>query len=178
MSDGTELSLLECYPEGVPEGFPVHLLGVHGGDMVETDADARAQIELVQAHLATLPQIDLPLTHYFTPDGVYARKIFMPKGSLVMGQVHLTGHLNIILQGDCTLFTTSGAKRIKAPCVFESSPGTKKMLYMNEDTIWMTTHVLPEQDTDGIEKQLAVTTYAEYEALTCAPSLIGEQECR
>lgn len=163
-----DLAMLSaCYPEGVPDGFPLALIAqaIHGGDMVETDADTRGKIELVQGELLELPQVDCPLTHFFTPDGVYARQIFMPRGALVMGRIHLTGHLNIILQGDCTLFTKDGPKRIRAPFVFESSPGTKKLLYINEDTLWLTTHVMPKMDIAVIENTLTVDSFAEYDAL-------------
>ncbi|NBR01299.1 MAG: hypothetical protein EBT97_12810, partial [Actinobacteria bacterium] len=45
-----------------------------------------------------LPDPDLPLWHAFAP-GAYARTIFIPAGTLVVGKIHKHAHLNILIRG-------------------------------------------------------------------------------
>ena len=54
------------------------------------------------------------LKHYFAPKSekygcsTYAREIFLPKGSFVVGKIHRHQHLNIISKGKVKVFTEFG----------------------------------------------------------------------
>lgn len=158
-----------CYPEGVPDGFPVDLFApipVMTGDknaLVERDAEMREKVERIEAFMLLQPQVEIPVQHFFSGDGVYGRQIFMPKGTLMTGRIHLHEHLNIILQGDVTMMTVDGPRRVKGPMSMVSAPGTKKIGYVNEDTIWMTVHATHDRDVKNIERTLTANSYAEYE---------------
>jgi hypothetical protein len=49
---------------------------------------------------------------------------------------------------------------------FISAPGTKRVVYAVEDTVWTTVHVSNETDLDKLETQLIAPTF---EALAAEP---------
>lgn len=101
---------------------------------------------------------DMPVTHHFAP-GIYLREILMKAGTRVVGKMHKTVHLNIITKGDVSVMTRTGKVRLTVkdkPIVFVSQPGVKKVLYIHEDTIWLTPHVTDETDLEKLEAELIV----------------------
>lgn len=92
-----------------------------------------------------MPRIECPVTHYHPP-GVYCRQIFMPKGVFVVGHVHKTEHINIVIQGHARVLMNGQVFDIQAPMNFISKEGVRKVLFILEDTIWMTVH--PTEETD------------------------------
>ncbi len=113
---------------------------------------------------------DCKLTHYFAPpiEGIshttYARELFMPKGSVVIGKIHKHSHINIISQGVVSVVTEHGTKRMEAPCTFISEVGLKRAVYIEEDTVWTTIHLTKfskEADMKMIEKEVIAESYDE-----------------
>jgi hypothetical protein len=112
--------------------------------------------------------INLPLRH-FTADDVYVREIFMPAGSLVVGKVHLHEHLNIISTGLVSCYTEEGCIEIRGHHILKSEPGTKRALFVKEDTIWSTIHKkrwgdIPPNNEKDINKFYVVETYEEFDS--------------
>lgn len=110
------------------------------------------------------------LKHYFTPKdkkygcSTYAREIFLPKGSFVIGKIHRHQHLNFISKGKVKVFTEFGEKYFEAPCTFVSEVGLKRAVYAEEDTIWTTIHLTEfenESDLEKIEDEVISPTYDE-----------------
>lgn len=114
----------------------------------------------VEKQIKQLPQIELPLKHEFAP-GVYARSMFIPKGTILAGKIHKYAHFNVVLKGDIEILTEHGVKRIKAPAMFVSPAGIKRAGYAYEDTVWVTIHATDETDPDKIEAAVTVDDYAE-----------------
>lgn len=129
----------------------------------ESELVIREKIARLESVLSEMEQIDLPLKHTFTT-GIYAREIFIPKGSVVVGKIHRHNHLNFISSGDVTVLTKDGLKRIVGPCTMISTSGTKRALYAHEDTIWTTIHANPNEERD-IEKLEELTIAKNYDAL-------------
>ena len=101
-----------------------------------------------------------PLKHTFV-DGAYVREITMPKGMLLTSKIHKICHPYFILKGDVSVLTEEGVKRIKAPYSGITQPGTKRVLYMHEETVWTTVHVTKETDLEKIEQEIIAKTYDE-----------------
>ena len=101
-----------------------------------------------------------PLKHTFV-DGAYVREITMPKGMLLTSKIHKICHPYFILKGDVSVLTEEGVKRIKAPYSGITQPGTKRVLYMHEETVWTTVHVTKETDLKKIEKEIIAESYDE-----------------
>jgi len=110
------------------------------------------------------------LTHTFTPLQeefgccTYARQMFIPKGTLIIGKIHRHAHLNFIMQGRVKVSTEFGQKELVAPCSFVSEVGLKRAVLAEEDTIWVTVHLTKftsEQDLDKMEDEIIAPNYEE-----------------
>lgn len=121
----------------------------------------RAKVNQVEAFMLTLPQVTLKVVHHFS-DGLYARELHIPKGTILTGKIHKTRNLNIMLQGDLSVLTPEGVKRVQAPFTIVSPPGTKRIAYAHEDTIWTTIHATEETDLAKIEEQFIAQHDQEY----------------
>ena len=131
----------------------------------------------------TLP--DCKLTHYFTPMdetygcGTYARQMFIPKDTLIIGKIHRHQHLNFIMQGEVKVFTEFGTKEYKAPCVFISEIGLKRSVYAVEDTIWVTVHQtkhLGEENLSKMEEEVIAPNYEELGLISSTKELLKLNE--
>jgi hypothetical protein len=99
--------------------------------------------------MRTMPQIELQTDHYFA-DGMYARVLFRPAGTLIVGKVHKKEHFYIIAKGCVQV----GKEVYKAGTVIVSSPGTKRAVLALEDSICMTIHRTKKRKLEHIERQL------------------------
>lgn len=135
-----------------------------------TPAQIRERLDALEAQMRTYPQVDIPPRHYFAK-GLYAREITIPRGTLLTGKIHTTQHINIISRGDITVLTEQGPKRVTAPCTLISPPGTKRLGYAHEETVWTTIHANPDDltDPDVLESILITPVYLVEEAV--CPSL-------
>lgn len=90
------------------------------------------------------------LRHTFTP-GLYTREIFMPKGALVVSRIHLFEHPFVVSQGKVSVFDGEQVVTIHGHYQGITKPGTKRLLYCHEDTIWTTFHVTDKKTFDEID---------------------------
>ena len=102
-------------------------------------------VQLIKDNLASgyLYTPEMPTTHHFS-DNIYCREIFMPAGSVVVGKKHATRHLNIVLSGECVVWTVHGKKNLKAGMIFESLAGEQKVVLMKTDVRFLTIHYNPD----------------------------------
>lgn len=103
--------------------------------------------------LAQYPPVEMPLTHTFTP-GLYVRTIFMPKGTMLTSKIHKTEHQFIITQGTVTVRCGETVETYVAPYHGITKPGTRRALFIHEDTVWTTFHPTTETDLEKIEAEL------------------------
>jgi hypothetical protein len=100
-----------------------------------------------------------PLKHTFG-DGLYIREITMPKGMTLTSKIHKTTHPYFIIKGDVSVMTQDGPIRLKAPHWGITEAGTKRILYMHEETVWVTVHATKEVEySEKIEEELIAETY-------------------
>lgn len=136
----------------------------------DTPAQFRGSIFRLQDTLDGMTEhhIDLPLNHYFAP-GSYAREIFIPAGSVVVGKIHKHGHLNIISRGHGIVATEFGRVTYDArerPYTFVSEPGTKRAVHAQSDTIWTTFHVTEQTSPEAVEEEIIAKSYDDLDKLT------------
>lgn len=111
---------------------------------------------LEEAMLQGAPVVNLPLVHRFT-HGLYIREIFMPAGTLLTSKIHKTQHPFVILKGKVSvLIPGEDVAHLEAPHFGITQPGTRRLLYIHEDTTWLTFHPNPEdvEDLEQIEERL------------------------
>lgn len=116
---------------------------------------SREQIEDFQRELLKLPQAEVETEHYFA-DGMYLRKVSRKAGTCVVGKVHKKEHFFMVIQGEMTFWSEGGMKRVIAPYIWTSKPGTKRITYAHTDAIAMTVHKIncESRDIEEIEKEL------------------------
>lgn len=128
----------------------------------------RAKLYALQAAATELPEVDMPLQHVFAP-GVYARTIFIPAGTFVVGKIHKHQHLNILSTGSVSVMTEQGGiEDFTGPLTMVSPAGCKRALYTHTDTVWTTIHLTNETDLEKIEDFVIAKTYDEYEQFLLA----------
>ena len=92
--------------------------------------------------------------HRFTP-GMYIRQIFIPARTILTSRIHLTEHPFVISKGDISVWTKeTGTMRFKAPYSGLTKPGTRRLLFAHDDTIWTTFHATDETDVKKIEETI------------------------
>jgi hypothetical protein len=105
-----------------------------------------------------------PLVHSFG-DGCYIRQIFMPKGTLIVSKIHKVTHPYFVMTGKASVATENGVEVIKAPYHGITQAGTKRVLYIHEDMVWITVHVTKETDLKKIEEEIIAKDFNEYDEL-------------
>lgn len=113
------------------------------------------QIRVLEAAIGELPPAELVETHHFA-EGIYGRELFIPAGTVLTGKVHRFATLNILAQGDISVTTPEGVKRIQAPAVFVSPPGCKKVGFAHTDSVWINVHPSRIQDLAALESKFIV----------------------
>ena len=111
-----------------------------------------------------LQEPEMPLWHAFAP-GAYARTIFIPAGTLVVGKIHKHAHLNILIRGRVSVATEEGPMELEAPRVMTSKAGTKRVVYAHTAVLWTTIHLTNKTDIAEIEDEIIAKSYDEYDAL-------------
>lgn len=123
---------------------------------------AEVLVDLEQAVLA-MPQLDLAsVTKHYFGGGMYARELYMPKGSVVTGKIHLKEHLCHISFGDVTIVEAGKRTRVRGPYTFVGEPGSKRALYMHENTLWTAFHVTDATTVEECEATLVSNDYKAY----------------
>lgn len=130
-------------------------------EITKTKEQRRADIQRAQEAILSMPQIENNPKHYFG-GGMYARELFMPKGSAVIGKIHNKEHLVIISYGEVIVTTDDGTEHLKGPCTFVGKPGSKRALYMIEDTLWTAIHTTDAQTVEDAEAHLVSDDYEQY----------------
>ena len=136
-----------------------------GALTVHEAAKLRGTIFAIEDFVGKQPQVEFPITHHFSKN-IYAREMFIPKGSLLVGKIHKFQNMNIISQGHVSFFSVDGAVHVKAPHSFVASPGVKRVIYAHEDSVWTTIHGTDETDLKRIEAIFIAKSYDEVETIT------------
>ena len=114
-------------------------------------------------HVVTESKI-APIKHTFA-DGIYVRQMDMKQGGVVVGAIHKHLHVWFLLTGHVTIATEDTTEDYIAPCYVVSTPGVKRVILANENSIFVNIHKNPSntKDLDVLEKQIVALNYKEYE---------------
>lgn len=89
----------------------------------------------------------MPLKHEFV-DGVYARSMFIPAGTVLTGAVHSKDCFTVIRYGDLIIYTEDGMKQVKAGDMIPSKAGIKRAGLAITDTYITGFMANPTNETD------------------------------
>lgn len=134
----------------------------------------RQKLYQLQEAVGELEHVECPLQHVFAP-GAYARTMFIPAGTVIVGKIHKHAHLNILSQGTvCVMTETEGDRQLTGPLTMVSPPGTKRAVYAVTDAVWTTVHLVQSMDLEEIEKEVIAKTYEEYEQFALGESRLKQ----
>jgi hypothetical protein len=97
--------------------------------------------------------LELEVKHHFS-EGLYARELFIPAGVCLVGALHKTTHLYMVVKGRCKVSSQFGNLDIEAPFMGETIPGTKRVIYAETDCVWIGFHPTNLTDVDEIGRQI------------------------
>ena len=117
----------------------------------------REQVQQIEDMMQGMPPAFLPIKHYFA-NGMYAREMTMPAGTIVTGAIHKTTHFCILSQGRVHVMSEDGIEELVAPAIIISQPGTKRAIHALEDTVWTNIHATNETDLDKLVEELTEST--------------------
>jgi len=105
-----------------------------------------------------------PLKHTFA-DGIYVRQMSMDANSVVVGAIHKHLHVWFLLTGHISVITEDTTEDYVAPCYVVATPGTKRVIKANKQSIFVNIHKNPtnSQNIDWLEKEIVAKDFKEYE---------------
>jgi len=116
--------------------------------------DHKRKMDIFESEVAKLPQVNLPLVHRFT-DGMYIREIYMPAGTVVTSRTHKTQHPFVVAQGVVDVIDEEGRiERIMAPYLGITQAGTRRVLRVLDDCVWITFHATDKKDPVEISNEI------------------------
>ncbi len=104
-----------------------------------------------------------PLTHDFA-DQLYIRRMDMVAGSVVVGAIHNHKHVWFLLTGKLSIYSNNKLEDYVAPCYVVSEPGTKRLIYAHEQSIFVNVHKNPSntKNIEELEKEIVSFTEEEF----------------
>lgn len=114
----------------------------------------REAILRLEDEVLKLPQVNLGTTHVLS-GGCYARSILVPAGCVLTGATHKKDHINVV-QGDITVSTDGGMRRLTGQHTFATRAGMKRAGYAHSETIWTTIVHTDKTVVDEIEADIVL----------------------
>jgi hypothetical protein len=129
------------------------------------------EILRIEQELLQMPQVELPIEHYQI-DGVYARSMFIPAGTILTGKIHNFESIAILAKGRIRITNGTESYIISEGHIMVDKPGVKRLGYAETDVIFITVHRTDNIEIEAIEKELVSATFEEYQQqlLLGAPS--------
>jgi len=101
-------------------------------------------------------------------NGLYGRRLFIPKGSFITGALHKNDYIDIFISGDITLksYFANGeieeVTRVNEFQFMEGKAGRKRVGYAHEDTVWLTVDPTNEVSIEEAREEVAVMSHTDY----------------
>ena len=134
---------------------------------IETRLNFRDKIDevgraMVDGGGLQMPEAELkvPLVHKFT-HGQYVRRMDASAGQLIDTKIHMQEHPFFLMMGSMSILTDKGIQRIKAPYQGITKPGTRRLMYIHEDSIFITVHATDKTTVDEVLEDIVVSEYKE-----------------
>lgn len=139
-------SVVARHPDGT-------LALVHDG---AAPAVVRERIDQLTRELLAAPEevkLTLHVEHAFC-DGMYIRRLFIPKDTLVAGRIHKKPCINIVERGRIEVLTEFGCRVLEAGWTGVSEPGVQKVGHALEDSIFVNVFRTDKTNPADIEAEL------------------------
>lgn len=138
-----------------------------------TPLQIRAGIDRVRECLEMFPENeaflqdyqDRLLTHHFA-NGLYAREAILEQGTIGVTAIHEEQNISVMAKGKIAVITEQGCQILEGPRVFTTPSGTRRLIFVMEDTLFVTVHPNPknERDTDVLVARITAKNFDELAA--------------
>ena len=91
------------------------------------------------------------VTHHFS-DGVCVREMRVPAGSIVVGAMHTSKHLTMMMFGIMEIRIGNEVKVVQAPSTFEALKGSRKIGFAITDCVVSNVFPTDSKDIEEIER--------------------------
>ena len=107
---------------------------------------------------------NFPLKHMFA-DGIYIRQMDMQADSVIVGAIHNHLHAWFLLTDHLAVVTEDTTEEFVSPCYVLATPGSKRVIYALEDSIFVNIHKNPDniKDIKKLEEEIVSLTFEDYE---------------
>ncbi|WP_418360172.1 hypothetical protein [Sphingobacterium detergens] len=118
--------------------------------------DILQQVHAFESLVRQCDQVECPVRERLV-GGQYLRECTMPAGIMVVSKMHKCEHPFFVTKGKVSVFTEGkGWELIEAPFTGITQPGTKRILYTHEDTIWTTVHRTDKETIEEVINEIIV----------------------
>jgi quercetin dioxygenase-like cupin family protein len=97
--------------------------------------------------------VDPQVEHHFS-DGLYAKRMVIPKGFEAGQHAHKYSHLSILAKGHVIVKTDNTQKEYRAPACIEIKSHVNHTIEALEDSEWFCIHATSETDAEKIDQVL------------------------
>ena len=106
---------------------------------------------------------ELPIKHDFA-DQLYLRQMTMQEGQFVVGAIHNHKHIWFLMKGKITVNDNGEIIDHIAPCYMVSEPGSQRIIYAHEHSIFVNVHknLSNNKDIKSLEEELVSMTIEEF----------------
>jgi len=132
----------------VPSEFHKNVVALNKAPTYENIVD-------LEKSMMMLPRVDFEYHHYFA-NGQYVRQVVLPAGMIITTRMHKEDNMSFIMQGSVYVWSEKGIAHYKAPMIFPSYPGAKRVLFTLEETVWATSHITDATTVEEAEEKLIV----------------------
>lgn len=133
------------------------------------DLSLRSKIDEFEESLRALPNQlaveELKLNHFLTDNGLYAREMLIPAGTIVTGKIKKEEYISVLSHGHVTEVTEAGMRTLKAPYTMVSYPGTKRIVWAHELSVWVTIHATKQTTLETIEEDVIASSHEDVPSL-------------
>ena len=96
-------------------------------------------------------EIDLGVVHHFS-DGLYAKRMNLPAGSVAVTHSHRYDHLSILATGRVVLTTNGTPTEYIAPACINICAGVHHQIESLEPSVWFCIHASDGTDAENIDE--------------------------
>lgn len=139
---------------------------------IKQNPKAREQIEAIEKALIAAgfsqrktgeldKQEGYKIVHSFG-DGIYVRECRVPKGWIFTSELHRFDHPFFLLKGRLRICSEDKDITLEAPYYGITPKGTKRLVFTEEDVVWVTCHATEETNTEKIIEEITAK-YSDFE---------------
>lgn len=139
---------------------------------IKQNPEARAKIQAIEDAMIAAgvaqrktgeldKQEGYKIVHSFG-DGIYVRECRVPKGWIFTSELHKFDHPFFLLKGKLRICSEEKDITLEAPHYGITPKGTKRLVYTEEDVVWVTCHATEETNTEKIIEEITAE-YSDFE---------------